>query len=65
MYNIHLSSRVDLSGTRASKLGTIVRFAFILAPVIDVGIAKTVASNLTVFQNTCLLNGPYSGSRNT
>lgn len=65
MHDTRLSNGVELSKTRASKLGATVESASILVSVIDVKIAKTDASFLVVYQGTYLHNGLYSYSRST
>lgn len=49
MHGMCLSGKVDLFGTRASKLGATKKLACILALIIVVEVAKTNASFLSVY----------------
>lgn len=65
MYGTRLSSKVDLSGNRASRLEAIIVPASILVSVIDVEINKTAASFLAICEDIYLRNGRYSYCRST
>lgn len=61
MHIIHLSSGIELYGTRASRFG--IRSGSILASVINVEVAKTNTSFLATYSNTYLYNILYSYNR--
>lgn len=63
MHGIHLSNKVVLSKIKASKLKDNIRLVTILVLIIDIEIAKTNASFLTIYWDICLQNGYYSYSK--
>lgn len=65
MHDMYLRGKVDLSGTRASRLGATTGLAFIIDSVIDVKVIKTNASFLTVYWGTCLYNSFCSYNEST
>lgn len=74
MHGTHSSGRVELLGTKTSKLRAIAKTSAVkaitetssmLATVIDAEVAKTETNFLAIYQDTCCHNSPYSYIRNT